>query len=135
MPKANSVDEYLEIKPKWRNSLELFRELMLETELEETIKWGSPYYSIDGKNVVSFVAFKNHTAIWFPNGVYLDDPENRLVNASEGVTKAARQLRFSSFEEIDKNLIRNFVNQAIANQKSGVEFVPEKGKEVEIPEE
>lgn len=135
MAKITSVDEYIESKPEWKNTLELFRELMLETELEETIKWGAPYYTLGGKNVVGFVAFKNHAALWFPNGVFLDDPDNKLINAQEGVTKASRQLRVSSSEEIDKNTIRGFINQAIANQKAGKEFVPEKGKEIEIPAE
>ena len=135
MTKVTSVDEYVERHSKWRPLLELFREVMLSTELEENIKWGAPYYSLDGKNVVGFVAFKNHAALWFTNGVFLDDPDQLLINAQEGKTKAGRQLRFHSNEEADIAVIRDFVQQAIKNQKAGKEHVPEKNQELVLPEE
>lgn len=133
MAKINSVQEYIDRYPEWDACLNTFRDIILQTGLEEHIKWGAPYYCLKGKNVVGFVAFKNHTALWFPNGAFLDDPENRLINASEGVTKGGRQLRFYSNDEIDIPLIRNFVLQAIENQKAGKVLKPQKSKGFEMP--
>jgi hypothetical protein len=36
--------------------------------LEETIKWGMPTYTCDGKIVCGFAGFKAHCALWFKNG-------------------------------------------------------------------
>lgn len=135
MPKVKNVQEYINRYPEWEKTLNTYRDIILQTGLEEHIRWGAPYYSLKGKNVVGFVAFKNHTALWFPNGVFLDDPDNRLINASEGVTKGGRQLRFYPDDEIDIPLIRNFVLQAIENQKAGKVLKPEKSKGFEMPAE
>lgn len=135
MAKVTSPEEYIERHPEWKQMLQTFLEILRETELEENIKWGIPYYSLGSKNIVGFAAFKNHVALWFPNGVFLDDPDNLLVNAQEGVTKAGRQLRYHEGEQPDKKVINNFVQQAIANQKAGKEFKAKAKKEVEIPPE
>lgn len=135
MSKKITVDEYIEKHPKWEPSLKLFREIVSNTELSETIKWGAPYYTLEGKNVLGFAAFKNHVAIWFTQGALLDDPENRLVNAQEGKTKAGRQLRFTSNEEADAKIITGFINQAIENQKAGKEIKPATNKSLNIPDE
>ncbi|MEX0721966.1 MAG: DUF1801 domain-containing protein [Balneolaceae bacterium] len=135
MSKPKSAEEYINKHPEWRENLELFREILLDTELTEHIKWGIPYYTIKNKNVLGFAAFKKHVAIWFVNGVFLDDPNNLLVNAQEGVTKAVRQLRYNSGEKPDKKVIKNFVEQAIANQKAGKEVKPEKKETLQIPPE
>lgn len=134
MTKANTVDEYIEYKKEHKNELNLLRDIMLSTELEETVKWGVPYYMIEGKNVIGFASFKSYVGIWFTNGVFLEDAENKLINAQENKTKALRQWRFSSLKEIQENqkLIRNYVLEAIQNQKDGKELKP-KNKKLVIP--
>ena len=57
-----------------------------------------------------------------------------LVNAQEGKTKGMRQWRFDSFEEMNAVLIKQYVDEAIANQKAGKEIKPEK-KPLVIPDE
>ena len=136
MAKVTSVEDYLERNKKYKEALELLREIILETDVEETIKWGAPVYMIDGKNVLGLGAFKNHFGLWFFNGVFLTDPKNVLVNAQENKTKALRQLRFHSLNEIDKILVKNYVLEAIQNQKDGKELVATKKKEkLQIPNE
>jgi uncharacterized protein YdeI (YjbR/CyaY-like superfamily) len=113
----------------------VLRELILSTELTETVKWGIPVYTINDKNVVGMAAFKSYVGLWFYNGSFLKDEAGVLINASEGVTKALRQWRFTSVDEIDDSLVIKYLNEAIQNQKQGKELKPERNKPVIIPDE
>lgn len=113
----------------------MLRSIMRDTEMEETIKWGAPVYTVNGKNVIGLGAFKNHCGVWFFNGVFLTDPNKVLVNAQEG-TKSLRQLRFESYGEIDPVIVRKYVDEAIQNQKDGKEVKPTTAKKkLNIPAE
>lgn len=119
----------------WKEELEQMIALLRKTELVETTKWGIPVFTYNKRNVVGLAGFKEHVAIWFYDGVYLNDKYNRLINASEGKTKALRQLRFTKEDVIDENLIRYYLDQAIINAKKGIAHVPEKSKEpIQLPE-
>ena len=82
-------------------------------------------------------AFKSWTGLWFYQGVFLEDPERVLINAQEGTTKALRQWRFFSAEEIRKHqpAILAYLEEAIRNQEAGKEIKPERNKTFEIPSE
>lgn len=109
---------------------------MLDTEMEETIKWGGPVYMVDKKNIIGIGAFKNHFGVWFFNGVFLSDPKNLLHNAQEGKTKALRQLRYHSPEDLDLKILRAYVAEAIQNQKDGKELILNRNKtKLELPNE
>lgn len=130
-----SVEEFISKKPEWVKSLQLLRSIMLTTEMEETIKWGVPTYTINGKNIVGISAFKSYVGIWFHQGVFLKDPFNQLINAQEGKTKGLRQLRFNSFDEINKDQVLAYVLEAIQNQKEGKEITIERSStEIEMPD-
>lgn len=113
---------------QWDEELEIIKSIIDKTELEEMTKWGGPVYTINKKNVVGVGGFKSYVGIWFFNGVFLKDEKGFLVNANEGVTKALRQWRFESKEEILKNekLILQYIKEAIANEKAGLSKKPEK---------
>src|SRR5690606_39599904 len=70
--------------------------------------WSSDVCSSDLKNIISFGGFKNHFALWFYNGVFLKDPYKVLVSAQER-TKALRQWRFHSMDEIDEKIILEYI--------------------------
>ena len=133
---SRSVDEYLEKSRKWNGGLRFLRNKLLNTELTETVKWGAPVYTINNKNVVGLGGFKDFISIWFYQGVFLSDPEKKLINAQEGTTRGLRQLRFTSITEIERNLeiILQYVEEAIQNQKEGKE-IEIKRKELIVPEE
>ena len=120
---------------RWTTELEQLKDIIAQTELVETVKWGAPVYTIDGKNVIGIGGFKNYFTIWFYNGVFLSDPKKLLVNANEGVTKALRQWRFTSGAELDEKLILAYLKEAIANERAGKAIKAEpKSKNFEIPE-
>jgi uncharacterized protein YdeI (YjbR/CyaY-like superfamily) len=133
MIQAKTVEEYIEKSP-WGEQIEIFRELMLKTELEETVKWGVPYYTLNNKHVIGLAGFKDHVAIWFINGVFLKDELGVLINAGEGKTKGLRQWRFTENDNIDKDAVFKYILESIENQKRGLEIKPEK-KQVAMPDE
>jgi uncharacterized protein YdeI (YjbR/CyaY-like superfamily) len=124
MKKATSVDNYIEQNSHYQTELEILRQLLLQTKLEEQLKWSAPVYSINNKNVLGIGAFKNHFCLWFFNGVFLKDEAKALYNAQEDKTKALRQLRFKTKDDINIDLIKDYVNEAIKNQELGKEIKP-----------
>lgn len=136
MKKIYSVEEYIEEHENFGEALTFLRSIITSTEVGETVKWSAPVYTVNGKNVLGLGAFKNHFGIWFFNGVFLKDQHNLLVNAQENKTKALRQMRFKSIDDIDKNIVLSYVKEAIENQKLGKEIKPDrKKKETVIPVE
>ncbi|MFD1163137.1 MULTISPECIES: YdeI/OmpD-associated family protein [Hwangdonia] len=136
MKKVYSVEEYIEENALFSEALNILRAIINSTELEETVKWSAPVYTLNNKNVIGLGAFKNHFGIWFFNGVFLKDKHNVLVNAQEEKTKALRQMRFESVSDIDKNVVLAYVKEAIENQKLGKEIKPDRSKkETVVPPE
>lgn len=137
MRKGSTVDEYILADEKWQSELLLLREIIHDSEMKETIKWGGPVYTINNKNVLGMAAFKNYVGIWFFQGVFLEDKFNKLFNAQEGKTNAMRQWRFSTLEDIEQNakFIQVYIEEAIENQKQGKQLKPSRKKEVLIPVE
>ena len=137
MKKVSSVEAYIAAGGDWKEALELLRELLTSTRLEEKVKWGMPVYTLENKNVAGFSAFKSWVGIWFFQGVFLNDKAGVLINAQEGTTKGLRQWRFSSEQEIRENreTISAYLEEAIQNQEQGREIKPERNKPLEIPPE
>ena len=135
MKRYATVDEYILGNEKWQELLLVLREIINSTELSEEVKWGVPSYSYAKKNLVGLAAFKNYVAIWFHQGALLSDPHQVLINAQEGKTKALRQLRFTTVEEIDQGNITAYIEETIQNQKDGKKIKADKDKPVVIPEE
>src|SRR5690554_3070023 len=107
------------MKAIWNEELALLKTIVLKAGLEETTKWGIPVFTYNGKNVVGIVGFKSFFALWFYNGSFLEDKKQVLINASNGKTKAMRQWRFRSKEEIDEEGILAYLREAIENEKLG----------------
>jgi uncharacterized protein YdeI (YjbR/CyaY-like superfamily) len=135
MQSQTTVEDFLAKQVRWKEALIKFREILLNTELDESIKWGSPVYHLGGKNVLGIGAFKSYVGLWFFQGALLKDPKKLLVNAQDGKTKAQRQLRFTSEEEINYYLVKAYIDEAIQNQKAGKEIKADTNKLLIIPDE
>lgn len=137
MEYSSSVEEYVESHDVWGKELRALREIVLSTGLDETVKWGAPVYTHGGKNVVGLGAFKAYVGIWFYQGVFLKDEKNKLINAQENKTKALRQWRFASYDEIvsDVETIKAYVAEAVENEKQGKAIKPDREKPLVIPPE
>lgn len=129
----NRVEAYIEKKSQWSDELYTIRKILNDLPLEETIKWGAPTYTFNGKNIIGMAAFKNYFGLWFFQGALLKDTHQKLMNAQEGKTQAMRQWRFSSLHDIDSELIKSYTLEAIENQKAGKAMKPQK-KPLIIPD-
>jgi len=135
MEKNKNAEGFIAKHPQWEELLTALREILRSTGLEETIKWGVPVYTLEGKNIVGIAAFKNHAALWFHQGALLKDPASVLVNAQEGRTRAQRQWRFQPGDTVDEALLRSYVAEAIRNQEQGKCVKPAPKKTLSIPPE
>lgn len=135
MKRPNTVDEYIMKHPEWQALLMWLREIALAVGMEEGIKWGAPVYMVKGKNVAGMAAFTSYVSLWFFQGALLNDPHKLLVNAQEGKTKALRQLRFTSPEEIDREIVRAYLEEAARNQREGKAIKPQQGQPLVLPPE
>ncbi|MEL6971577.1 MAG: DUF1801 domain-containing protein [Bacteroidota bacterium] len=136
MKRYASVDDFISDQDNWKDALVILREILHETELEEKVKWSFPCYTLQNKNVVGLGSFKSYCGLWFFQGVFLEDPAGVLVNAQDGKTKGMRQWRFNSIEEIDRDLVKAYVEEAIQNQKEGKEVKAARPvKKVVVPPE
>lgn len=128
------ADRFIEKHRQWKPILITLRRLAKKAGLEETIKWGSPVYMKDGKNILGLGAFKSYAGIWFFQGALLEDKAGVLINAQEGRTKAQRQWRFSDISEINETLISAYISEAIENQKQEREIKPARKKPLVLPD-
>lgn len=102
------------------------RAILNASVLVETVKWGYPSYTLDSSILISLARFKNHCAIWFHQGVFLEDVKSVLVSAQEGTAKGMRQLRIEEGSKINKMLVRAYVIETIANHHAGKKVTPTK---------
>ncbi len=135
MSDTDKIEAYYNKEGPFRDGINALRAIVLKTELSETLKWGSPIYTVEGKNVLGIMSFKHHFGLWFFQGVFLSDPLKVLENASEGKTKAMRHWKFKSGEELDTQNIQIYIKEAIENQLKGLVIKPSKKKDIERPKE
>ncbi len=128
MDNSEKIEAFFAKEHQFKEGLNILRELALKTEFQETLKWGAPVYTIDNKNVLSILSFKNHFGVWFFNGVFLSDPKNVLQNAQDGKTKAMRHWKFQSIKEINAKEVLSYFKEAIENQKKGKVLMPMRKK-------
>jgi uncharacterized protein YdeI (YjbR/CyaY-like superfamily) len=119
MARQKSVNEIIE-RLNFSEELRLLREIVLSTELEETVKWGMPAYTYNGKTLIGIGSFKAHFGVWFHQGALLKDAHGKLINAQEGKTKALRQWRMTSAADIQKRILRSYILETIQNEKDDV---------------
>lgn len=124
----------MERESKWSEELECLKSILNKTSLVETRKWGGVVYTYQNRNIVAIGGFKHFFTLWFYNGVFLKDEQQVLINANEEKTKALRQWRFTSKDEMNEAQILEYVNEAIKNEIEGKVWKPQKTDAPEIPE-
>jgi len=106
---------------RWTPALVLLREVLRASGLTEELKWGNPCYTLDGRNVVMLLAFKESCGLSFFKGAAMSDPDGALESAGPS-SRFARSLRFGSVEEArsKRAVAEAFVAQAVAMERAGV---------------
>jgi len=100
--------------------LAALRALLLEAGLTETMKWGSPCYALDGRNVVILVAQTDACALSFFEGAALTDDDGLLESPGPN-SRIGRLLRFRASDElmVRRAATKRLVTQAIALARAG----------------
>lgn len=130
------ADRFFEKDQKWQLEMETLREIVLECELEEEVKWMHPCYTYQNSNIVLIHSFKDYCALLFFKGVLIKDPAQLLIQQTENV-QDRRQLRFVHLEEIIQNrtLIKSYILEAIEIEKAGLKVEYKPTSEFTMPEE
>lgn len=130
------ITTFFEGLEKWREELLLLREIVLQSELEETIKWKTPCYTDNDKNIVILQNFKNFFALGFFKGSLHSDPQSKLISPGKN-TQSGKYLKFENREELveNKELILSYIKEAIEIERAGKKISYTTAKELKIPEE
>jgi hypothetical protein len=80
-------------------------------DADVSIKWGVPFYQLNGKNICALASFKDHVAINFfaPPNAFVD-PGKKL----EGSGKGNRTLKVRSAGDIDSASILRWLKAVVA---------------------
>ena len=130
------VDVFLSKAPRWQEEMTKLRQIALDCQLTEDIKWGKPCYTYNDSNVIIIHGFKEYCALLFLKGALLADSEKILLQQTENV-QAARQIRFTNLQDIVKleNAIKAYIFEAIEVEKAGLKKKKKKTSEYNLPEE
>lgn len=131
-----AVDAYLGRLKTWQDETRTLRSICLDSGLGEELKWGVPCYTLEGRNVVLIHSFKQYVAVLFFKGALLKDAKGILIRQTANV-QAARQLRFTSVEEIGKlkAVVKAYIAEAIKVERAGLKVEFKTTADFAIPEE
>lgn len=109
---------FLKQPPALRAILSELRQLV-EQEVpraQSAIKWGNPFYTLDGATMCALSAHKSHVNLILagPPGSF-DDPHGRLT----GEGKTGRHLKLTSADQIPHDEVRGWLRKAAAIAAQG----------------
>src|SRR5436309_3864953 len=120
---------------KWQNETDMLRQIALDCELTEEVKWGKPCFTFLKKNVAIVIPLKESCAFSFFKGALLKDPKHILQKI--GQAQAGRWIKFTSPKEISalQPTLRSYIYEAIEVEESGKKVPLKKASEYVVPEE
>ena len=105
--------------PEMRTILEALRDIVEKGEPDATasLKWGMPFYTLDGEMFCALAGFKSHVNLILagPPDAFAD-PKGLL----EGTAKTGRHLKLRSMDELPRKDVQGWIRTAarIARKKS-----------------
>ena len=120
---------------KWQKETDKLRQIALDCNLTEELKWGKPCFTFQKKNVAIVIPLKESCALSFFKGALLKDPKHLLQRI--GQMQAGRWIKFTSLGEIAavRSTLKDYLCEAIELEKSGKRVVLKKPSDYPIPEE
>ena len=130
------VDAFIADAKRWQEELKKLRAILLESELIEELKWHQPCYTMEGKNVCILSVLKESCALAFFKGALLKDVHGVLTRPGQH-TQSGRWIKFTSVREIAemKSILKAYIREAIAVEKSGMKVKLKKTSDLKVPEE
>ena len=120
---------------KWQKETDKLRQIALDCDLTEELKWGKPCFTFLKKNVAILIPLKESCALSFFKGALLKDPKHLLQRI--GQMQAGRWIKFTSLGEIAavRSTLKDYLCEAIELEKSGKRVLLKKPSDYPIPEE
>lgn len=130
------IENYFRNVGRWEKELRMLGEIATDNGLEESFKWKHPCYMFQGKNVILIGEFAEYCSMTFIKGVLMEDPYGILKQVTKNV-QAERILKITSMEQIKslKSQIGEYIQEAIAIEKSGKKVPMKTTEDYEVPEE
>jgi uncharacterized protein YdeI (YjbR/CyaY-like superfamily) len=130
------VDAFVKSEKKWKDEVQLLREIALESGLTEDFKWRQPCYSSNEQNIAIIQSFKGCCAFMFFKGYLLKDPKHLLKAPGEN-SQTARRLEFTSADEVSKMkaTIKAFIKEAIKAEELPATAKKKKAPAQKVPVE
>jgi uncharacterized protein YdeI (YjbR/CyaY-like superfamily) len=121
---------------KWEKETNKLRQIALDCDLTEELKWDKPCFTFAKKNVAIVIPLKESCAFSFFKGALLKDPKHILGRAGEH-TQAGRWIKFTSLREIAalRSTLKDYLYEAIELEQSGKKIELKKPLEYPVPEE
>jgi uncharacterized protein YdeI (YjbR/CyaY-like superfamily) len=134
MTKNPKVDKSFQTATLWRQEAQKLREILLECDLTEELKWGKPCYTHDGKNICIVQRMKDFLALLFFKGALLEDPD-KVLEVQGPNSRSGYRMRFTSVQDVAKaaKTTKVYVREAIEIEKAGLEVG--KAADVDYPKE
>lgn len=106
---------------RWHEERIALRNLLLDCDLDEAVKWGKLCYTFQNSNVAIFFGLKDYCGLGFFKGALLADPE-RILHRQGLHSQAMRLIRFASVQEITdiSSVVKAYIRAAIALEKAGL---------------
>jgi len=135
MPQPSpKVDAFVSRAKLWQGEIQKLRSILLDSGLDEDLKWGKPCFMYEDKNIAIIQPFKAHCSLMFFKGALLKDTHGLLRSQGEN-TQSALRLEFTAESQIKKSVLQSYVKQAIAVEKAGVRVDFKARRELELPAE
>jgi uncharacterized protein YdeI (YjbR/CyaY-like superfamily) len=114
----------------WQQELRTLRRIVLETGLQEELKWSFPCYTHNGKNIVMIGTLNECATLSFFNGALLKDEAKILTKPGENSNydryfKTTDTKKILELEQTLKAYIFESIDNSIAGRKVQVESNPE----------
>lgn len=132
----SKVDWFFTKATQWQQEYKTLRNIVLDCDLVEELKWGQPCYTFQKSNIVLIHGFKDYCALLLFKGALLKDKKKILIQQTENV-QAARQIRFTNSKEIVKMkaTLKAYIHEAVEVEEAGLKVEFKKTKEFTLPEE
>lgn len=135
-PPNPKVDAFIGRAPQWRKEMKALREILLDCDLTEELKWGKPCYTGGGANIAIVQPFNTHLALMFFKGALLADREG-ILRSQGANTRSALRMEFTSPEDVTERAtaLRAYVEEAVAVEEAGLAVPKSEVSAYEMPAE
>jgi uncharacterized protein YdeI (YjbR/CyaY-like superfamily) len=125
MAVTKPVDDYITSSTTWTAEMTALRAILVDSGLDEAIKWAKPCFSHEGRNIAILQPMKPHLALMFFKGALLNDPHGVLHDQGPN-SRSAKRMEFTSVDDVSvrREHVVALVAEAIDVEDAGLEVGP-----------